>query len=127
MLWTSYSEAASHLQTTLPSHPTLVSTLAGAVAGGTQALVAAPAENVRLAIERSTHSGWTSAWKSVFLDTQAGQTLSKPQQLREARQLVNWMKEVTDMAGRGWNGWKWGMAKDMCGEFKVVANQISLS
>ena len=46
VLWTSYSEAASHLQTTLPSHPTLVSALAGAVAGGTQALVAAPAENV---------------------------------------------------------------------------------
>ena len=117
VLWSSYSEAASQLQTILPTHPTVVSAAAGAIAGGSQALVAAPAENVRLVLERSTHTGWTSAWRSVFIDTQTNHIQSKPLQLREARQVASWMKEVTGMAGRGWDGWRWGVAKDACGKF----------
>jgi hypothetical protein len=100
------------------NHPILGATVSGGIAGGLQALVAAPAENARLAIEGGTsgHS-WTQAWRSM---TQAGpETIkrSRATRLREAREFRNWMREVGEMAGRGWNGWGWGCAKDICGGF----------
>lgn len=91
--------------------------MSGAFAGGAQALVAAPAENVRIVLEGEVaHSGWSGAWKHVFLGTKPDHAaLPRAQALQEARQVREWMKEVGEMAGRGWKGWAWGCAKDVCG------------
>ncbi|TFY68247.1 hypothetical protein EVG20_g3642 [Dentipellis fragilis] len=51
VLWATYAETSSALQPFLGSYPVAVAALSGAAAGGSQALVAAPTENVRLAIE----------------------------------------------------------------------------
>lgn len=99
-------------------HPVVISGISGGVAGGVQALAAAPAENVRLVLEgASTHSGWSGAWKDVFLGGQPNRLHSGFQLRREARQVRAWTKEVSEMAGRGWDGWGWGCAKDICGVF----------
>lgn len=117
VLWETYSETSTFLDKRL-SHPLAVSALSGAVAGGAQAIVAAPAENVRLVLQgKSAHSGWSSAWKDVFLGAQVDQSLTREQTLRDARQVRLWVKEVGDLAGNGWKGWKWGLAKDVCGKF----------
>ena len=100
------------------THPLAISLVSGAVAGGAQAVVAAPAENVRLLLEGGSYSGWSSAWKDVFRDSEGQVKLSKAESLHQARQVRQWMSEVSDMAGRGWNGLYWGMAKDSAGERK---------
>ena len=100
------------------THPLAISLVSGAVAGGAQAVVAAPAENVRLLLEGGSYSGWSSAWKDVFRDSEGQVKLSKAESLHQARQVRQWMSEVSDMAGRGWNGLYWGMAKDSTGERK---------
>jgi hypothetical protein len=95
-----------------------------------QALAAAPVENVRLIIEGtsfshetssalndglggSTKAGWSNAWQEVFRRSQQEPVQNKD--LRKAREVRDWMKNVRAMAGRGWEGWGWGVVKDTCG------------
>lgn len=116
VLWAAYSESSSALGSCdkLEAHPITIAAISGAVAGGAQAIVAAPAENVRLAIERGTGTGWSHAWKEVLRGTAPIQSTASLS-LRELRQVRSWMMDVRAMAGRGWNGWGWGLAKDVCG------------
>ena len=93
-----------------------MSLVSGAVAGGAQAIVAAPAENVRILLEGGNYHGWSSAWKDVFRDSESQQQVSKAESLQQARQVREWVREVGDMAGRGWNGFTWGFLKDSTGE-----------
>lgn len=120
VLWTSYSWTSSFLEQHV-GHPLAISMMSGAVAGGAQALLAAPAENLRLVLEggRSQH-GWSSAWRDVFVGTGA-HSLPKDRKLREARQIRRWVKEISEMTGRGWNGWGWGFAKDVLGENELLS------
>jgi len=90
--------------------------LSGGTAGGLQALVAAPAENVRLVLEGGSGAGWSGAWKEVFRGTMP--ISSTTTQRENVRQVRDWMTEVRGMAGRGWDGWGWGCAKDICGELR---------
>jgi len=116
VLWSTYSETSITLEPHLSSHPTVLAALSGASAGGVQALVAAPAENVRFALEGNPSvRGWSHAWKEVFRGTQSPEEASRQSVVHEARQVRHWMREVGDMAGRGWDGWGWGFAKDVCG------------
>lgn len=115
VLWTTYTECSSYLQSHLGIHSMFTVALSGAAAGGMQALVAAPVENVRLVIEGGTGNGWSHAWKDVFRGTQPIRTTSKSDQIRDIRQVRLWMKDVGEMAGRGWAGWGWGFGKDVCG------------
>lgn len=117
VLWSTYSSTSELLEPHLPNSPICVAALSGAVAGGAQALVAAPAENVRLAVEGGSTSarGWSHAWKEVFRGTRTAGTQSRIDEVHEARQVRDWMREVGEMAGRGWDGWAWGCAKDICG------------
>lgn len=97
-------------------HPIFTAALSGAIAGGAQALVAAPAENVRLSLEGGTvYHSWSHAWKEVFRGTASRQSDSPQQNKEDIRQVRRWMKDVGDMAGRGWDGWGWGCSKDICG------------
>ena len=116
VLWTTYSETSSALSNRLCDSPILVASLAGGAAGGMQAIVAAPAENVRLAIEGGSvkEGGWSHAWKEVFRGTVAPSS-NKTENLENIRRVRDWMKDVRDMAGRGWDGWGWTFAKDVCG------------
>jgi hypothetical protein len=115
VLWTAYSESSSVLSGG-EAHPIAIAAISGAIAGGAQALVAAPVENARLAIEGGiAGGGWSHAWKEVLRGTVQNQSAEK-KSLHEIRQVRGWMMEVRDMAGRGWNGWGWGLTKDVCGE-----------
>jgi hypothetical protein len=120
VLWATYSESSSALSSYdgLEAHPITIAALSGAVAGGAQAIVAAPAENLRLAIERSTTGGdWSHAWREMLQGTARNhQQTIRVESLHEAKQVRGWMMDVRDMAGRGWKGWGWGLAKDVCGE-----------
>ncbi|KAH7929798.1 hypothetical protein BV22DRAFT_1029198 [Leucogyrophana mollusca] len=113
VLWATYSECSNVLEQTIGAHPICVAALSGAAAGGVQALSAAPAENVRLMIEGG--SGWSTAWKEVFRVTRPSSTSNVQDEMRDIRQVRQWMREVSSMAGRGWDGWGWGCAKDVCG------------
>lgn len=115
VLWASYAEAYSIFEPYLGDHPTLHAAVSGAVAGGAQAIIGAPAENVRLVIEGGTGDGWSHAWKEVFRGTEPARKMSRVQELNEARQVRDWMRDVRDMAGRGWDGWGFGFIKDVCG------------
>ncbi|KAL0947418.1 hypothetical protein HGRIS_013530 [Hohenbuehelia grisea] len=116
VLWGAYAETGALLAPYMADTPTLMAAAAGATAGGTQALLAAPAENVRLVLEGgSGGQGWSHAWKEVFRGTTEAPHASKKQNLAEVRQVRAWMKDVGEMAGRGWDGWGWGCAKDICG------------
>ncbi|PVG03062.1 hypothetical protein CPB86DRAFT_779955 [Serendipita vermifera] len=132
VLWESYGLSSEHLEKMYPHHPIMVAATSGAIAGGCQSLMAAPAENVRIILEArsgakvdpiktllekpaqipNTHSGWMHAWKQVF---QGPQPLAKAETREEIRELNRWTKEIKSMAGRGWDGWAWGCGKDMCG------------
>ena len=115
VLWTTYSEATDRLGPYVHS-PMLLTALSGALAGSAQALAAAPAENARFILEgTSVSTGWSDAWQEVFRGRVDATYTSSKDRTREARQVRDWMREVGDMAGRGWNGWKWGIAKDCCG------------
>jgi hypothetical protein len=128
ILWASYTEASTHLEPHLGNASV---PLSGGFAGGMQAVFAAPAENVRLVLEGGTKEGWSHAWKEVFYGTKLSPNptveLSKQQRVREIRQVIHWMREFGDMAGRGWNGWGWGFAKDVYGKItftKSVTTQV---
>ncbi|KAF9458672.1 hypothetical protein BDZ94DRAFT_1313087 [Collybia nuda] len=117
VLWTTYTETSKAIESTFEHHPTLTTALAGGVAGGMQALVAAPAENVRIIMEGgSTRIGnpASNAWKEVFRGT-SHVSNSKQTDIHDIRQVRRWMKDVGEMAGRGWGGWGWGFGKDICG------------
>ena len=115
VLWTTYTETLNAIEPHFVHYPTLCAGLSGAVAGGTQALLAAPAENVRMTLQGGPEgSPWPKAWKEVFRGTETLHR-SKKTDIAEIRQLRIWMKEVGEMAGRGWNGWGWGLGKDICG------------
>ncbi|KAJ7771691.1 mitochondrial carrier domain-containing protein [Mycena metata] len=116
VLWASYSEASTVLQPYIGSHPTSMAALAGALAGGTQALVSAPAENVRLLMEGGTAgNSWSHAWKEVFRGSPPPLSSSRHETLEEIRKVRSWMKEVGDMAGRGWHGLGYTFGKDVTG------------
>jgi len=116
ILWTAYAEAYSIIEPNMRNHPITCAALSGGVAGGVQALVAAPAENVRLAIEGGTSGqSWIQAWRSLVQSNPTVQRKTRADQLQDARDFRKWMREVGEMTGRGWNGWGWGCAKDICG------------
>ncbi|TFK91229.1 hypothetical protein K466DRAFT_596285 [Polyporus arcularius HHB13444] len=116
VLWSTYSETSTYLEPYLASHPTALAAISGAVAGGAQAIVAAPAENMRFALEGTNPAtGWHDAWREVFLKTEPVNPMPRMEQINEARQVRDWMRDVGEMAGRGWDGWGWGCAKDICG------------
>ncbi|KAJ6488587.1 hypothetical protein C8R47DRAFT_1177349 [Mycena vitilis] len=116
ILWTSYAEASGVLQPWLGSHPTATAAVAGALAGGTQALVSAPAENVRLLVEGgSSHNSWSHAWKEVFRGSPPPPSSSRHETIEEIRKVRSWMKDVGDMAGRGWHGLGYTIGKDVTG------------
>ncbi|KAG6874271.1 hypothetical protein C0995_001496 [Termitomyces sp. Mi166 len=115
ILWGTYAEVFPLIEPHMQQHPTLCAGLAGGVAGGVQALLAAPAENMRILLEGgSGGSSWTKAWKEVFQGTRS-RSISRKTDIEDIRQLRNWMKDVGGMAGRGWNGWGWGFGKDVFG------------
>lgn len=113
VLWGTYAMTSSALEPHIGSHSTTMAALSGATAGGVQALVAAPAENVRLVLEGGSGASWSAAWKGVFRGTVP--ISSTAVQRENVRQVRDWIAEVKGMAGRGWDGWGWGCAKDICG------------
>ncbi|KIJ24745.1 hypothetical protein M422DRAFT_69462 [Sphaerobolus stellatus SS14] len=118
VLWTSYTETSSLLNTHAPAlSPITVAALSGGVAGAVQALAAAPAENVRIVLEGGRIRGsWSSAWKEVFAGTESLSSKSPKvaHHRAEMRKVQQWMSEVRYMAGRGWHGLGFGVAKDTC-------------
>ncbi|KZV93333.1 hypothetical protein EXIGLDRAFT_709913 [Exidia glandulosa HHB12029] len=120
ILWSSYSLASSELQPRI-SNSVLASAIAGSIAGATQALAAAPAENVRILLEGGAeHAHWSAVWKSVFRaseDAVSATTGTSQSNLsrNQARHLREWVREIRDTAGHGWHGWRWTVAKDTCG------------
>ncbi|KAF9239586.1 hypothetical protein BU15DRAFT_87904 [Melanogaster broomeanus] len=85
--------SSTYLEPCLGHHSIFMAALSGAAAGGMQALVAAPS----------------------FRGTQPLYSPSRSDQIRDIRQVRLWMKDVREMAGRGWTGWGWGCGKDVCG------------
>ncbi|EPQ58382.1 hypothetical protein GLOTRDRAFT_37305 [Gloeophyllum trabeum ATCC 11539] len=116
VLWASYAEASLLLESRLQGHPLISTALSGGIAGGMQAVVAAPVENVRLVLEGGSSAGsWGHAWKEVFRGTHSQTSQISKKKIQDARMYRHWMREVKGMAGRGWDGWGWGCAKDICG------------
>ncbi|KAF8163169.1 hypothetical protein B0H34DRAFT_311174 [Crassisporium funariophilum] len=115
ILWGVYGEASSRLEPYLDNRM-LLNAVAGGMAGASQAIVAAPAENVRILLEHGFggHS-WSCAWKEVFREKVITVNSSASNQLQDVRQLRSWLQEVGQLAGRGWNGWGWTCGKDACG------------
>lgn len=113
ILWTTYGEANRRLEATLPNHAVLNVMISGALAGACQAFAAAPAENARILLEHGFggHS-WSCAWKEIF---QTGNSGNNHTTRRDLRQIRGWFHEVGHMAGRGWNGWGYGLGKDTLG------------
>jgi hypothetical protein len=75
-------------------------------------MAGAPAENARILMEQGVFhseksvSGWRHAWKEVFLRTESPLRPSsgaetRVQQIREMREVREWVREVREMAGRG--------------------------
>lgn len=116
VLWTTYGTTFAYIEPLLPHSPVFAAATSGTLAGGMQALVAAPAENVRIILEGGSGKSWSHVWKEVFRGTSPTIPISKEQNIEEIRQVRTWMKEVGEMAGRGWDGWGWACAKDMCGQ-----------
>jgi hypothetical protein len=100
--------------------------MSGGAAGAMQAVAAAPVENVRLIVEGgSARSGWANAWKEVFLRSRGPESpvpdmkklggKSKGEEIKKARAVRDWVRDVRGMAGHGWEGLGWGVMKDACG------------
>ncbi|KAJ7582646.1 hypothetical protein C8J56DRAFT_225653 [Mycena floridula] len=116
VLWTTYSEVHATLDPHIGYHPTATAAISGAFAGLAQAIVAAPVENVRLLLEGETaYHSWTHAWKDVFTGTEPPKPLTKAEAIDNVRQVRTWMKDVAEMGHRGFDGWRWGCLKDLCG------------
>lgn len=61
---------------------------------------------------------WSAAWRTVF---QGNITPDDPKIDRmAARDAMEWVKEVRGMAGRGWDGYRWTIAKDICGTLATL-------
>ncbi|KAJ7197159.1 hypothetical protein GGX14DRAFT_552434 [Mycena pura] len=115
VLWASYTEASTALQPYI-SHPVSNAAISGAVAGGSQALVSAPVENVRFLVQGGTSGSlWSNAWKEVFRGTTGVRSASRHETIEEARKVRSWMREVGGMAGRGWDGLAYTFGKDVMG------------
>lgn len=113
-LWFVYAETHKQINQHLEhKHTTAVAAIAGGVAGGVQAVLAAPAENIRVILEGgSIHGDWRNVWREAFQGTDPKLNGMKT---REAREAQAWMHEVRGMVGRGWEGWRIGVAKDIVG------------
>ncbi|KAH7103925.1 hypothetical protein BKA62DRAFT_695047 [Auriculariales sp. MPI-PUGE-AT-0066] len=105
ILWSSFTLAQTELTPYIESS-ILTAGAAGSLAGTAQALAAAPAENVRILLEESVFR----ASESVVRET-SDSSLSR----NKVRELLPWVREIRDMAGTGWEGWRWTVAKDACG------------
>lgn len=114
VLWYTYSEASQLLESHYDGkHKLTTAAIAGATAGGAQAVFAAPAENVRLALEGGKTGSWRSAWRDVFRGaTDLHIPASRQESVQQIRQVSDWLREVQSMAGRGWDGMGWGVCKD---------------
>lgn len=114
VLWGTYAQASRSLEPHL-ENSILNAAISGGVAGACQAIVAAPAENVRILLDSGFkgHS-WSCAWKEVFRETTVVHNPATSN-LRDIRQIRGWLQEVSQMAGRGWNGWGYTLCKDGCG------------
>lgn len=103
--------------------PTAVAAVSGCCAGSVQALAAAPAENVRMVLEGGQSRGsWSVAWKEVFAGTESLSPTASREAAKhrdELRKIRKWMREVREMAGRGWQGLGFGVAKDSCGKCEI--------
>ena len=124
VLWTTYSESSALLDRHFPGvlSPTTVAAISGGCAGSVQALAAAPAENVRIVLEGGRFRGsWSVAWKEVFAGAgslaQDGGRAPPARRRDEVRQVRYWVREAREMAGRGWQGLGFGVAKDSCGNY----------
>jgi hypothetical protein len=127
VLWATYSEVSISLESSLIGyHSTAIASISGGVAGAMQAVAAAPVENVRLIVEGgSARSGWANAWKEVFVRSQSLDASvanmeksigrSKAEDIKKAREVRDWVRDIRGMAGRGWEGLGWGVMKDACG------------
>lgn len=117
VLWESFGVASNGLEPFFRNHSLVNSVVSGGVAGACQAVVAAPAENLRITLEGGIRGhSWSSAWKDVFREKRLSSVaISKSQQIHEIRKLRSWFQEIGQMAGRGWEGWGWGCAKDAAG------------
>ncbi|KXN90543.1 hypothetical protein AN958_04215, partial [Leucoagaricus sp. SymC.cos] len=115
VLWTTYAKTSIIVEPLMQDRSAMAAAVSGGIAGGIQALVAAPAENLRLAIQGGTSAqSWMQAWRSMMRSTSVASRDLRATQLKEFRETRKWMQDVSEMAGRSWNGWGWGCAKDMC-------------
>jgi len=115
VLWGTYAEASYSLEPHLENR-ILNAAISGGVAGACQAIVAAPVENVLILLNSGFkgHS-WSCAWKEVFRETTTVVRNPAPRKLQDIRQIRGWLQDVSQMAGRGWNGWGYTFCKDGCG------------
>ncbi|KAG8947280.1 hypothetical protein FRC04_010856 [Tulasnella sp. 424] len=136
ILFETFTLSNRQLHSLYPDTPTVVlASTSGALAGALHAFAGAPADNVRLVLERGLdpsrhsstrgHSGWRQAWMEVFRQIDH---VDKPRiegkeiitvatgvkSRQEARELRAWIKEVKGMS-RGWDGVWWGVGKDVVG------------
>lgn len=118
VLWGTYTEASRFLESHLENH-TLNTAISGGIAGASQAIVAAPVENVRILLTSGFQGhSWSCAWKEVFLETTTVRN-HPARKLQDIRQIRSWLQDVSQMAGRGWNGWGYTFCKDGCGQYSV--------
>ena len=95
-----------------------------------QALAAAPAESVRIALEGGASRGsWSVAWKEVFAGAESLSRLLDRREVarhrEEVRKVRQWVREVRGMAGRVWQGLGFGVAKDSCGNATFLPHNFS--
>ncbi|KIO27097.1 hypothetical protein M407DRAFT_233550 [Tulasnella calospora MUT 4182] len=135
ILFETFTLSNRRLHKFYPETPTVVlASASGAIAGALHAFAGAPADNVRLVLERGLngsrnssiqgHSGWRQAWMEVFrqIDHVDKPRLEGKQIIagvgaksrKEAREFRAWIKEVKGMS-RGWDGVWWGVGKDAVG------------
>jgi hypothetical protein len=114
VLWETYAETSRFLEAHLENR-NLNATISGGLAGASQAIVAAPVENVSILFKSGFkgHS-WSCAWKEVFRETAIVRNPAA-RSLQDIRQIRTWVRDVGQMAGRGWNGWGYTVCKDGCG------------
>ncbi|KAG8983813.1 hypothetical protein FRB90_005721, partial [Tulasnella sp. 427] len=133
ILFETFTLSNRRLHKYFPETPTVVlASASGTLAGALHAFAGAPADNVRLVLERGLHpkidsslrghSGWRQAWLEVFrqidhLDQprfEGKKVISDVTNIKsrqEAREFRAWIKEVKGMS-KGWEGVWWGVGKD---------------
>ncbi|KAJ7445704.1 hypothetical protein B0H11DRAFT_2203277, partial [Mycena galericulata] len=107
VLWTSYAEASAMLHPHIGSHSTAMAALAGVLAGGAQG--------------GSGRNSWSHAWKEVFRGAPPPPSSSRHETIEEIRKVRSWMREVGDMAGRGWSGFGYTLGKDLTGTMRFLS------